>query len=91
MRSLAVSEEHYSPSEAMQKPRESLKHAHSGKVNFFLDEKKFCVDPVRNNRNNRYIRLEGSEVEDVPTVDMFITETKHPASLMFLSAVASTG
>ena len=68
-----------------------LKHAHSGRITF-LDEKNFCVDPVCNSRNDRYIRLKGSEVdEDVPTAAKFITETKQPASLMFLGAVASTG
>ena len=69
-----------------------LKHAHLGRIIFFLDEKKFCVDLGRNSRNNWYIRLEGSEVdEDVPTAAKFITKTKHPASLMFLGSVASTG
>ena len=55
---------------------------------FFLSEKNF-VDPVRNSCNDRYIRLEGSD-EDVPTAAKFITKRKHPASLMFLGAVAST-
>ena len=69
-----------------------LKHAHSGRIIFFSDEKNFCVDPGRKTRNDRYIRLEGSEVdEDVPTAAKFITNTKHPTSLMFLGAVASTG
>ena len=36
--------------------------------------------------------MEGSEVdEDVFTAAKFITKTKHPASLMCLGAVASTG
>ena len=69
-----------------------LKHAHSGRIIFFSDEKNFCVDPVRNSRNDRYVCLEGSEVDEhVPTADKFITKTKQPASLMFLGAVASTG
>ena len=69
-----------------------LKHAHSSRIIFFSDEKNFCVDPVRNNRNDRYIRLEDSEVdEDVPTAATFIRKTKLPTSLMFLGAVASTG
>ena len=68
-----------------------LKYAHSGRIIFFSDKKNFCLDPVRNNCNDRYIRLEGSEVdENVPTAAKFITKTKHPASLMFLGAVAST-
>ena len=68
-----------------------MKHAHSGRI-IFPDEKNFCFDPVRNSRNDRYIRLEGSEVdEDVPTAAKFIKKTKYPASLMFLVAVASTG
>ena len=69
-----------------------LKHAHSGRIIFFSDEKNFCFDPVCNSRNDQYIHLEGSEVdEDVPTAAKFITKMKHPASLMFLGAVASTG
>ena len=69
-----------------------LKHAHSGRIIFFSDEKNFCVDPVRNSRNDQYIHSEGSEVDvDVSTAAKFITKTKYPASLMFLSAVASTG
>ena len=69
-----------------------LKHALSGRIIFFSDEKNYCVDPVRNRRNDRYIRLASSEVdEDVPTAAKFITKTKHPVSLTFLGAVASTG
>ena len=69
-----------------------LKYAHLGRIIFFSDEKNFCFDPVRNSRNVRYIRLEGSKIdEDVSTAAKFITKTKHPASLMFLGAVASTG
>ena len=69
-----------------------LKHAQSGRIIFFSDEKNFCVDPVRKSRNDRYIRMEGSEVdEDVSTAAKFITKTKHPASLMCLGAMASTG
>ena len=68
-----------------------LKHADSGRILFFSDEKNVCVDPVRNSRNDRYIRLEDSEVdEDVLTAAKFITKTKHPASVMFLGAVTST-
>ena len=69
-----------------------MKHAHSGRIIFFSDEKNFCVDPVCNSHYDWYICLEGSEVdEDVPTTAKFITKTKNPVSLMFLSAVASTG
>ena len=69
-----------------------LKHAHSGKIIFFSEEKNFYVHPVRNSCNDWYIRLEGSEVnEDVPTAAKFITKTKHQALLMFLGAVASMG
>ena len=69
-----------------------LKHAHSGRIIFFLDEKNFCVDPVHNSHNDQYIHLEGSEVDvDVPIAAKFITKTKYPALLMFLSAVASMG
>ena len=69
-----------------------LKHAHSDRIIFFLDEKFFCLDPVHNSCNDQYICLEGSEVdEDFPTAAKFITKTKHLASLMFLGAVAGTG
>ena len=69
-----------------------LKHAHSGRIIFFSDEKNFCVDPVRNSRDDQCIRFKGSEVnEDVPTAAKFITKRKHPASLMLLGAVTSTG
>ena len=67
-----------------------LKHAHSGRIIFFLDEKNFFVEPCHNSHNDQYIYLEGSEVdEDVPTAAKFITKTKHLALLMFLGAVAS--
>ena len=69
-----------------------LKHAHSGRIIFFSNEKNFCIDPVHNSHNDWYICLEGSAVnEDIPTATKFITKVKHPALLMFLSAVASTG
>ena len=68
-----------------------LKHAHSGRITFFSDEKNVCVDTVCNSRNDQYIRLEESEVdEDVSTAAKFITKTKYPALLMFLGAVTST-
>ena len=67
-----------------------LKYAHSGKIIFFSNEKNFCFNPVPNSRNDRNMRLESSEVdEDVSTTATFMTKTKHPASLMFLGAVAS--
>ena len=45
-----------------------LNHAHSGRIIFFSNEKNFCVDLICNSRNDRYISLEGSEVdEDVST------------------------
>lgn len=70
----------------------ALKHSNAGHIIFFSDEKNFCVDPVRNRQNDRFIRLGGPGSEgDVPTASRFITKTKHPASLMFLGVVASTG
>ena len=50
-----------------------LKHAHSGRIIFFSDEKNFCVNPVHNSRNDWYIGLASSEVDgDVPTAAKFI-------------------
>ena len=68
------------------------KHAHSGRIIFFSDEKNVCIDPVCISCNDQYIHWEDSEVdEDVPTAAKFITKMKHPALLMFLDAVASMG
>ena len=55
-----------------------------------MDEKNFVVDPVFNPQNDRFIRL-----KDPPSAmgdgRRFMPRSKHPASVMFLGAVASTG
>ena len=67
-----------------------LKSAGPGRIIFFSDEKNFVVDPVFNPQNDRFIRL-----EDPPSAMgdrcRFMPRSKHPASVMFLGAVASTG
>ena len=55
---------------------------------FFSDEKMFTIDPVRNRQNERYVCFPNYKVADE---DKFLEKTKHPASLMMLGVVASTG
>eukprot|EP00096_Caligus_rogercresseyi_P010004 TRINITY_DN3514_c0_g1_i1.p1 TRINITY_DN3514_c0_g1~~TRINITY_DN3514_c0_g1_i1.p1 ORF type:complete len:218 (-),score=41.98 TRINITY_DN3514_c0_g1_i1:566-1219(-) len=63
----------------------SLKH-HGDRVIFFSDEKTFTVDPVINKQNDRVVcfNKEDYNIRNVTT-------TKHPASVMMLGIVASTG
>ncbi len=62
-----------------------LKH-HGNRVIFFSDEKTFTVDPVINKQNDCIICF-----EDTPSEARHISKTKHPASVMMLGVVASTG
>lgn len=62
-----------------------LKH-HGNRVIFFSDEKTFTVDPVINKQNDRVVCF-----EDTPKEVYQVTRTKHPASVMMLGVVASTG
>ena len=56
------------------------------RVIFFSDEKTFTVDPVINRQNDRVICF-----EDTPDELRYTSTTKHPASVMMLGVVASTG
>ena len=58
------------------------------------------MDPAYNAQNDRWIRFDDPEEEDeggagdaggVPPAGKFLPRSKHPASAMFLGAVASTG
>ena len=69
----------------------SLKSAPAGRIIFFSDEKTFTVDPVRNRQNERYLKHKDDDPEVVEDEDRFIDKTKHPASLMMLGVVASSG
>lgn len=62
-----------------------MKHR-SDRVIFFSDEKTFTVDPVVNKRTDRVVCF-----EDSPSELRHVTRTKHPASVMMLGVVASTG
>lgn len=57
------------------------------RVIFFSDEKTFNVDPAINRRNDRFVDL-GHNPEDPRRT---VSRTKHPASVMFLGVIASTG
>ena len=57
---------------------------------FFSDEKNFIIDPVFNPQNDRWIQF--FDVDEMPdSSNKFVARSKHPASSMFLGAVASTG
>ena len=59
-----------------------LKHAHSGQIIFFSNEKNFCVDPVCNSRNIHLFGRAQKLMRMFPQLlKKFITKTKHPASL----------
>ncbi len=62
----------------------SLKHAASGRVRFFSDEKIFCIDQKVNRRNDRWL---AKDPEDVPVVG----RRKYPASAHVLLVVSSKG
>eukprot|EP00096_Caligus_rogercresseyi_P012791 TRINITY_DN5471_c1_g1_i1.p1 TRINITY_DN5471_c1_g1~~TRINITY_DN5471_c1_g1_i1.p1 ORF type:complete len:230 (+),score=51.50 TRINITY_DN5471_c1_g1_i1:315-1004(+) len=62
-----------------------LKH-NGDRVVFFSDEKTFTVDPVYNKQNDRVICF-----GNVSNVIRSVSKTKHPASVMMLGIVASTG
>jgi hypothetical protein len=62
--------------------------SNSGRVIFFSDEKTFTVDRVINPQNDWFVAFTDTP-EDNPR--RYNTATKHPASLMMLSVVASTG
>lgn len=62
----------------------SLKHAASGRIRFFSDEKIFTIDAKVNRRNDRWI---ARDPEDVPVVG----RTKFPASLHVLLVISSEG
>ncbi len=53
-------------------------------IRLFSDEKVFTVNKVRNSRNGRYL---ASSVNDILPIHL----SKHPASIMVLSIVASNG
>jgi hypothetical protein len=59
------------------------------KVRIFSDEKLFCVDPVLNRRNSRYISAE--RVENVPSSVKFSPATKMPQKIMMLGVISSDG
>ena len=65
------------------------KSSTSSRIIFFLDEKNFVVDPVFNPQNDRFIRL--NNFDDDKDTGRYMPRSKHPASAMFLGAVASTG
>ena len=52
----------------------------------FFDEKTFTVDPVFNKQNDRVVAF-GNDISEHHRV----STTKHPASIMMLSVVASNG
>ncbi|XP_059079978.1 uncharacterized protein LOC131878096 [Tigriopus californicus] len=62
-----------------------LKH-HGNWAIFFSDKKTFMVDPVFNKQNDRIICFS----KDQASIRN-VTKTKHPASVMMLGVVASTG
>ena len=62
-----------------------IKHSRD-RIIFFSDEKTFTVDPVINKQNNRVVCF-----EDTPSELRYVSRTKHPASVMMLGVVASTG
>ncbi len=64
----------------------NLKSAPANRVIIFSDEKTWTVDPVRNHQNDWYIAF--GPVEDDANV---ILTTKHPASIMSLGFMASSG
>ena len=74
-----------------------LKSAPQGRIIFFSDEKNF-VDPVYNAQNDRWICFQdepsaaaaGDNGTGRPS-GKYLARSKHPASAMFLGAVASTG
>ena len=53
---------------------------------FFSDEKTFTVDPVINRQNDRVVCF-----DETPEKIRHLSTTKHPASVMMLGVVASTG
>ena len=74
------------------------------RIIFYSDEKYFVVDPHYNPQNDRWIRFNDDEDEllddpedpdghgDAATAaGKFIARSKHPAAIMILGAVASTG
>lgn len=63
----------------------NLKH-NGDRVIFFSDEKTFTVDPVYNKQNDRVICF-----GDTSLAARNVSKTKHPASVMMLGIVASTG
>ena len=78
----------------------NLKSARQGRIIFFSDEKNFVIDPVYNPQNDRWIRIFDQEEDDQEPghqhakdtkKSKFVARSKHPASVMFLGAVASTG
>ncbi|QQP52487.1 Putative transposable element [Caligus rogercresseyi] len=67
-------------------PRLSKQQHNGDRVVFFSDEKTFTVDPVYNKQNDRVICF-----GNVSNVIRSVSKTKHPASVMMLGIVASTG
>ena len=53
---------------------------------FFSDEKSFTVDPMINKQNDRVVSF-GQDISS----HLHSSTTKHPASLMMLGVIASTG
>ena len=71
-----------------------LKSAPAHRIVFFSDEKNFVLDPTFNPQNDRYIHFETDSDEEKNPEDPrpeYVPRSKHPASAMFLGAVASTG
>ncbi len=62
-----------------------LKH-HGGSVTFFANEMTFMVDSVVNKQNDRVVCF-----KDMAEELCYITTTKHPAFVMMLGVIASTG
>ncbi len=63
-----------------------LKHK-PDQVIFFSDEKTFAVDPVYNTQNDRVVCFGNDDNEELH----YVSKTKHPASVMMLGVVVSTG
>ena len=85
-----VTQKQMSRLERCKKMQNWLKNSkNAGKVILFSDEKLFCLDPVLNRRNDRY--LSDQKVENVPSHIKFVPKTKHSQKVMVLGVVGSDG